>query len=98
MAINWILPVRAAQAVLSIVVLGLMAYGKPPTHLPYPPSIHHLHHSRAPTNPPSIIMVVNTLAPILPPGNKLPHLRALMDHPQSHPPPAHLLAQVFSYD
>ncbi|KAH6868810.1 hypothetical protein BKA58DRAFT_317599 [Alternaria rosae] len=26
MAINWILPVRAAQAVLSIVVLGLMAY------------------------------------------------------------------------
>lgn len=27
MAVNWVLPVRGAQAVLSIVVLGLMAYG-----------------------------------------------------------------------
>lgn len=30
---NWMLPVRAVQAVLSIVVLGLMAYG---THSPTP--------------------------------------------------------------
>ena len=36
MAINWILPVRAAQAVLSIVVLGLMAYGTSHSH---PPSL-----------------------------------------------------------
>ncbi|KAH8631205.1 hypothetical protein IG631_12887 [Alternaria alternata] len=27
MAINWVLPVRAVQFVLSVVVLGLMAYG-----------------------------------------------------------------------
>lgn len=27
MAVNWILPVRGVQAVLSITVLGLMAYG-----------------------------------------------------------------------
>lgn len=28
MVVNWILPVRGVQAVLSVVVLGLMAYGK----------------------------------------------------------------------
>ena len=27
MAVNWVLPFRALQAVLSIVVLGLMSYG-----------------------------------------------------------------------
>lgn len=27
MAVNWILPVRGLQVVLSLVVLGLMAYG-----------------------------------------------------------------------
>lgn len=30
MAINWVLPVRAAQGVLSLVVLGLMGYGEQP--------------------------------------------------------------------
>jgi hypothetical protein len=30
MAINYILPVRAVQAVLSITVLGLMSYGSSP--------------------------------------------------------------------
>jgi hypothetical protein len=35
MAVNWILPVRATQAILSVVVLGLMAYGtsSPPYYL-----------------------------------------------------------------
>ena len=28
MAINWVLPVRVAQFVFSIIVLGLTAYGK----------------------------------------------------------------------
>ncbi|CAN9359483.1 unnamed protein product [Alternaria alternata] len=31
MAINWVLPVRAVQFVLSVVVLGLMAYARAST-------------------------------------------------------------------
>jgi uncharacterized membrane protein len=60
MAINWVLPVRAVQFVLSVVVLGLMAYGTSFSLFLFPPPYIHL------TFLLSIIMVVNTLAPILP--------------------------------
>jgi hypothetical protein len=33
-SIPWTYPVRGIQVVLSIVVLGLMAYGTPPSTLP----------------------------------------------------------------
>lgn len=33
MAVHWILPVRAVQAILSITILGLMAYGSSRKHL-----------------------------------------------------------------
>jgi hypothetical protein len=74
MAVNWILPVRAVQAVLSITVLGLMSYGSSPSTPP-----HHLTHTNTSN---SSTMVVNTLAPILPHRSKLPHLRALLDRPR----------------
>jgi hypothetical protein len=31
MAINWVLPVRVAQLIFAIIVLGLTAYGKFPS-------------------------------------------------------------------
>src|SRR2546421_11464030 len=41
MAINWVLPVRIAQLVLSIVVLGLTAYGKlQPSSIPVCLQVH----------------------------------------------------------
>jgi hypothetical protein len=92
---NWILPVRATQAVLSIVVLGLMAYGMSspsPSHtLP-----HHTVSHLTLTTPLSIVMVVNALAPILAPGDQLPHLRTLVVNPRPCPFPRHLASQVRS--
>lgn len=82
MAINWVLPARGAQALLSLTVLGLMSYGKPlltPTHLP----------RTIPNTPQSLTMVVHPLAPILPRGSKLPHLRALLDPPRARLPHHH---------
>ena len=43
MAINWVLPVRVAQLVFAIIVLGLTAYGKLqhsllPSSVPFLPS------------------------------------------------------------
>jgi hypothetical protein len=62
MAINWVLPVRAVQFVLSVVVLGLMAYGTSfPLFLFPPPYIHltslsQYHHGGQHTgaNPPPV--------------------------------------------
>jgi hypothetical protein len=86
---NWILPVRAAQAVLSIVVLGLMAYG---TSSPPRLTISHL----SLTTPLSIVMVVNALAPILASGDQLPHLRAVLVNSRPCSFLHHLASQVRS--
>jgi hypothetical protein len=40
MAINWVLPVRAVQFVLSVVVLGLMAYGTFLSPFSFPTTLH----------------------------------------------------------
>jgi len=75
---------------------GLWYVSHHPSPTTHPSTIFIIHAYQL--TPSSIIMVVNALAPILSPGNKLPHLRALLDHPQSHPPPAHLPAQILTLD
>ena len=85
MAISWIHPVRGVQALLSLVVLGLMAYG---SLLPLSSSLLHQHSlSKSPslTNPRSGIMVVLALAPILPLRSKLHDLRADMVPSRARP-------------
>jgi hypothetical protein len=82
--VNWILPTRGVQAILSITVLGLMAYGKSSRPQKQKSlSVHRL------TLPRSLNVVVDPLAPILSLGSKLPHLHALVDRPLSRRPHCH---------
>lgn len=89
MAISWVLPARGAQALLSLTVLGLMSYGTLTLHTHPPRTTTNTSHS--------LTMVVHPLAPILPRGSKLPHLRALLVPPRARLPhyrPPKILAQT----
>jgi hypothetical protein len=90
MAMNWMLPVRAVQAVLSIVILGLMAYGtSDSSYSALQPQL---------IQPYSLIVVVSSLATILSTGDQLPHLRTSMESVGARAFTSHLARQTHPFD
>lgn len=83
---SWMLPARAAQAVLSIVVLGLMAYGMF--------GCPHLFFSPKLTCTYSIVMVVKSLATVVSNRDQLPNLRASLESSDARSFDAHLAGQI----
>ena len=100
MKMNWILPIRAIQVVLAVAVLGLMAYGtlsSYPSPTPFPSHQRiSRYESQKLTSPCSLIMVVNSLAAILPDGDQLPHPCACMESARPRSSDPHFPRQILT--
>lgn len=80
MKINWMHPVRGVQAVLSTVVLGLMAYGA---------LLNFLLLLFTANVTSSVIMVDNALAPVLTFRSELSHLHSGLVSSRAHSTSSH---------